>query len=313
MPRLNRVWRVRLLYLVYKAEDASPSVAASLTAQAEVMMRRRASREVVVEDDLRSRPDTPPPASTGDTPALSIKQAKRARNKKRSKRTKKKGSMPREKGTETHTSTGPATREASAAPSAKKKRRRRRSPKSGETPAETPIETPAETPAPGSEWEGSPNVDVESDYEHKPSAPKRQRTALPTPKATPRKKSAPAPPKQKKLLPKRTTPQKAILVPATVDIPPGTRSSTFAKVLRLVLGLAPPARTEETKKGPPPAGQPPVWAESRQELCETLPYYRAYQAGMYMCKRVAYGYLLDSYPAPRDVWAAGGRVIISHG
>ncbi|KAL1410253.1 hypothetical protein Q8F55_004259 [Vanrija albida] len=96
--------------------------------------------------------------------------------------------------------------------------------------------------------------------------------------------------------------------------PPGSgiRASTFTAVLRLVADLrraaAPPrpARHE-------PRGRPPVWAQTRQELCEALPYYRAFQSGMYMSKHVAYGYLLDGFPAPRDVWAAGGRVIISHG
>lgn len=32
-----------------------------------------------------------------------------------------------------------------------------------------------------------------------------------------------------------------------------------------------------------------------------------------MYKKVAYGYLLEAFPAPRDVWADNGRVIISHG
>ncbi len=69
------------------------------------------------------------------------------------------------------------------------------------------------------------------------------------------------------------------------------------------------------KRGPPRA--PPVWAnvrmagcsssawhglnfslQTRQELCESLPYYRAFQSGLYMCKGSAYGYLLDGFSAP---------------
>ncbi|WWC87705.1 uncharacterized protein L201_002597 [Kwoniella dendrophila CBS 6074] len=62
-----------------------------------------------------------------------------------------------------------------------------------------------------------------------------------------------------------------------------------------------------------PRNQPPVWADSRQELCEALPYYRSFQSGLYMHKRSAFGYLLEAYPAPRDVWAHNGKVVISHG
>lgn len=75
----------------------------------------------------------------------------------------------------------------------------------------------------------------------------------------------------------------------------------------------------------------PADRQSRQELCEALPYYRAFQSGMYMSKRVPFGYLLDGFPSPyvaaasfllcswtvayrsRDAWASEGRVIISHG
>lgn len=115
--------------------------------------------------------------------------------------------------------------------------------------------------------------------------------------------------------------------------------------------------------------RPPVWAYSRQEICEvssrpyrakepqkrklivlsrfcqTLPWWRAFQSGvspsccllryqshtpnsvtdavspatsflpsqLYMRKKTGLGYLLDSYPAPRDTWAHNGRVVVSHG
>lgn len=38
--------------------------------------------------------------------------------------------------------------------------------------------------------------------------------------------------------------------------------------------------------------------QSRQELCEALPYYRAFQSGLYLSQGVAFGYLLDGFPAP---------------
>ncbi|EPQ32353.1 uncharacterized protein PFL1_00549 [Pseudozyma flocculosa PF-1] len=81
-----------------------------------------------------------------------------------------------------------------------------------------------------------------------------------------------------------------------------------------------------------PSNAPFVWSETRQELCESLPYYRAYQSGSYVkgisvgsrpsFKRddalvvrdsFVVGYLLGGCPSRRDIWASDGRVIISHG
>lgn len=83
-----------------------------------------------------------------------------------------------------------------------------------------------------------------------------------------------------------------------------------------------------------PANPPPVWAETRQELAESLPYYRAFQSGCYTVgphapsanslKRPAsglqvtkdhtpYAYLLGGFGSERDQWASQGRVVISHG
>ncbi|KAL7419440.1 hypothetical protein Q5752_006278 [Cryptotrichosporon argae] len=110
-------------------------------------------------------------------------------------------------------------------------------------------------------------------------------------------------------------PPSALSTPDAPDKPPAKRgipSSTFAAVLRLVASLDRPRRPAMRKRVAP-ACRPPVWAESRQELCEALPYYRAFQSGLYMYKRVPFGYLLDGFSAPRDVWAHDGRVIVSHG
>ncbi|SPO49372.1 uncharacterized protein PSANT_07065 [Moesziomyces antarcticus] len=84
-----------------------------------------------------------------------------------------------------------------------------------------------------------------------------------------------------------------------------------------------------------PRSGPIIWSETRQELCESLPYYRAYQTGTYVTgslgarpstaaaklhpasstlkDSIPYGYLLAGWPSRRDVWAHSGRVIISHG
>ncbi|CAG8691623.1 9480_t:CDS:2, partial [Funneliformis mosseae] len=57
--------------------------------------------------------------------------------------------------------------------------------------------------------------------------------------------------------------------------------------------------------------RPKVWAQTRQELCETLNYFRTYQSGVYHKDNVVYSYLMDAFGAKRDV--CNGRVIISHG
>ncbi|WVF67083.1 hypothetical protein IAT40_001828 [Kwoniella sp. CBS 6097] len=106
------------------------------------------------------------------------------------------------------------------------------------------------------------------------------------------------------------------IVPLPSELPfdlDGIRSSKFCAVLRILAGLPkpPPKRSKEVQLKP--TASPPVWAESRQELCEALPYYRSFQSGLYMHSRVAFGYLLEAYPAPRDIWAHDGRVVISHG
>ncbi|GES91562.1 hypothetical protein RCL_jg13816.t2 [Rhizophagus clarus] len=57
--------------------------------------------------------------------------------------------------------------------------------------------------------------------------------------------------------------------------------------------------------------RPKVWAQTRQEVCETLAYFRSYQSGVYHKDNVVYAYLLDAFGAKRDF--CNGRVIISHG
>ncbi|KAK3050739.1 hypothetical protein LTR09_008105 [Extremus antarcticus] len=44
---------------------------------------------------------------------------------------------------------------------------------------------------------------------------------------------------------------------------------------------------------PLPVGQPRVWAESRQALCETLPYFKSTQGGCYQNDGHVYGFLFD--------------------
>ena len=51
---------------------------------------------------------------------------------------------------------------------------------------------------------------------------------------------------------------------------------------------------------PEPHGQPEVWADKRQQLCETLRYFNAYQSGAYTNDGIAYGHLIDAEVDPRD-------------
>jgi len=53
---------------------------------------------------------------------------------------------------------------------------------------------------------------------------------------------------------------------------------------------------------PDPYGKPPVWAAKRQQLCETLPYYRAYMSGAYMHEGLVSGSLIDKEVGIRDVF-----------
>ena len=45
---------------------------------------------------------------------------------------------------------------------------------------------------------------------------------------------------------------------------------------------------------PDPHGYPEVWAESRQALCETLPYFKKPQGGCYQNDGHVYGFLFDN-------------------
>ncbi|GAA5851038.1 hypothetical protein JCM9279_005266 [Rhodotorula babjevae] len=61
------------------------------------------------------------------------------------------------------------------------------------------------------------------------------------------------------------------------------------------------------------AGKPPIWCLGRQELCESLEYFKSYQGGHYDKTERCLGYLLDGFPSPSDACASQGKVIISHG
>lgn len=53
---------------------------------------------------------------------------------------------------------------------------------------------------------------------------------------------------------------------------------------------------------PQPCGQPKAWGKTRQQMCETLPWYRAYQSSAYSKNGVVFGFLVDKEFGPRDVF-----------
>ncbi|KAF8578009.1 hypothetical protein K439DRAFT_1395975 [Ramaria rubella] len=95
------------------------------------------------------------------------------------------------------------------------------------------------------------------------------------------------------------------------SLPPSIKLIRSASVDFPPLPLQPPLTSYTHKPNLPMT--PPVWAQSRQELCESLSYFRSYQGGVYSQKKRARGYLLDGHPAVQDLWYAEGRCIISHG
>ncbi|EJU04130.1 hypothetical protein DACRYDRAFT_105197 [Dacryopinax primogenitus] len=74
-----------------------------------------------------------------------------------------------------------------------------------------------------------------------------------------------------------------------------------------------PSSAEELDARPLLPCRPPVWAYGRQAICESLPYFRATEAGCYFKGGLVKGYLLDGCPSERDMWASEGKVVVSHG
>lgn len=60
-------------------------------------------------------------------------------------------------------------------------------------------------------------------------------------------------------------------------------------------------------------GYPPIWAKSRQEVCESFDWFRSYQGGVYHARNAVRGYLLSAFSASRDRFEHSGKLIISHG
>ncbi|KAF7335730.1 hypothetical protein MVEN_02228600 [Mycena venus] len=64
---------------------------------------------------------------------------------------------------------------------------------------------------------------------------------------------------------------------------------------------------------PPLERLPPIWAQARQEVCESFEWFRSYQGGVYQNNGSVKGYFLSAFSAQRDLFACDGKLIISHG
>ena len=60
---------------------------------------------------------------------------------------------------------------------------------------------------------------------------------------------------------------------------------------------------------PLPQGEPPVWSDKRQALCDSLPWYKAHQGSIYTSGLMAHGLLLDGEYEFSDI--VEGQVIIT--
>ncbi|KZP05944.1 hypothetical protein FIBSPDRAFT_765177 [Athelia psychrophila] len=76
---------------------------------------------------------------------------------------------------------------------------------------------------------------------------------------------------------------------------------------------APANQNNEVDSRPILDKMPPIWSTSRQEVCESLDWFRSYHSGVYSSNNIVKGYLLGGFPSIRDIFAHDGRIIISHG
>jgi hypothetical protein len=93
-------------------------------------------------------------------------------------------------------------------------------------------------------------------------------------------------------------------IPAHV---PRTMSQEQQQLYKVAKQLFANRKLGSTK--PAPAGQPEVWADGRQELCETLHYYRAYQSACYSTGGFVRGFMFDKVAHGRDY--IDGDVVVS--
>ncbi|PPJ51243.1 hypothetical protein CBER1_08171 [Cercospora berteroae] len=108
-------------------------------------------------------------------------------------------------------------------------------------------------------------------------------TVLPTPESTPGSKSFATP---------IHTPQSCEFPVVDLEEPPATPE--LIQLSRKLTARRPIDSKEE------PQGHPEVWAESRQALCETVPYFKSPQSGCYQNSGHVYAFLYDGVGNSRE-------------
>ena len=97
----------------------------------------------------------------------------------------------------------------------------------------------------------------------------------------------------------------AARLPSPVSPPAASASDTATNTLAAIntplmaLSLQLTAR-EPLGSKPEPRGKPMVWAETRQSICETLPYFKAYQGGCYTKNKYVHSFLFDGVGKCRE-------------
>ncbi|KAL6310396.1 hypothetical protein BKA93DRAFT_721627 [Sparassis latifolia] len=94
---------------------------------------------------------------------------------------------------------------------------------------------------------------------------------------------------------------------------PADKSSDIELVLPLASTVCASNEIHDARPRPPLEILPPIWAQSRQEVCEAFDWFRSYQGGVYFLKDMVKGYLLSAFSSSRDVFHRDGRLIVSHG
>ncbi|KAK3715157.1 hypothetical protein LTR37_007367 [Vermiconidia calcicola] len=124
----------------------------------------------------------------------------------------------------------------------------------------------------------------------KPSSKKDVATSLQTPPSTQSTVKVKA--KQKQITKKNNTVKKSEVV--ALSLPTLQLEPQKLELSRKL------TRREPLGSRPLPAGGPKVWADSRQALCETLPYFKKPQGGCYQNDGHVYGFLFDSVGHVRE-------------
>lgn len=135
----------------------------------------------------------------------------------------------------------------------------------------------------------------------------RKRKAQDSPKdlgAPPRKRGRPPKAERSRTLPVGTG-SKRQSTPTALPSPPesqpelvgNTKQSPDLRLLEVSRALS---DRQPLESKPEPRGKPEVWATGRQELCETVPYFKSHHGGCYAHGGTVYSFMFDGAGQPRE-------------